>query len=404
VSLFFCRQGQRVLSSGGRALLCAIVGLVLLLSATTFADPGPSPYFGPRLVREDVRILAPGGYTIATTILRPEGPGPYGAVVLNHGFPGTEEERQAESWQVFSTVAPVFARRGWAVVMPMRRGFGATGGEAAEDPGLCRRPQFQRGEAAAAEDVMAAYEYARSLAYVDPSRMMLAGQSAGGMVSLYTAGMHAPEGLLAVLTFAAGRGGDPDRNPGVPCAVEALAKVFDALGPRVKVPVLLNYAENDRFFGSRVTRGWFERFAAGGVQAQYVLQPSYGRDGHFLFTQLAGVEYWLPTVERFLASHGVPFQRLDAQDPRAVPLLQAKVPTPGNEGCGSLYRVFLESPGPRAYAVSTDGHCGFAGGMRDASQAAMHQCGQIATERCMLYAVDDRLVWKERGGTLNAGL
>jgi len=98
----------------------------LLLSATTFADPGRGEYFGPRLIREEVRIPAPGGYTIAATILRPDGPGPYGAVVLNHGFPGTEEEREAESWRAFSTVAPVFARRGYVVVMPLRRGFGAT--------------------------------------------------------------------------------------------------------------------------------------------------------------------------------------------------------------------------------------------------------------------------------------
>src|SRR5256885_14670436 len=61
---------------------------------------------------------------------------------------------------------------------------------------------------------MAAYEYARALPYVDPHRMILAGHSAGGMVALFTAGVRQPEGLVAVLAFAAGRGGEPGLPPG----------------------------------------------------------------------------------------------------------------------------------------------------------------------------------------------
>jgi len=389
-------------SSSEKALFRVMVGLCLALSATTFADPGPPPYFGPSLIREEVTILASAGYHIAATILRPEGRGPFGAVILNHGFSASEDDREAESWRAFSIPAPVFARRGYVVVMPMRRGFGATGGELAEDPGSCWRPHFERGEEAAADDVMAAYDFARSLPYVDPSRMLLAGQSAGGMVALYTAGTRAPQGLVAVLAFAAGRGGHPERSPGVPCAVEPMARVFESLGTKIHVPVMLEYARNDRYFGPAVTRGWYERFTAAGAQAKYVLQPPYGRDGHFLFTHLAGIEYWLPSVEDFLGEHGVPFQRLDLRDPQSRPLLQARLPA--SEGCGSLYRVFLESPGPRAYAVSDDGHCGFAGGMRDASDAALRQCAEATTGSCALYAVDDRLLWSGDSPSLTARL
>ncbi len=379
------------MSVSGRALLGAMVALCCWVSA--LADPGTAL----RLVREDVRIAAAGGYDIDATIIRPQGPGPFGAVVLNHGFSADEKERQSESWQAFAAVAPVFARRGYAVIMPIRRGFGTTGGELAEDPGSCLRPHFFRGEQAAADDVMAAYDYARSLAYVDPQRMILAGQSAGGMVALFTAAMREPQGLLAVLGFAAGRGGG--REPGVPCAAEALGRVFDAIGARVKVPVLLHYAQNDQFFGPGVSRTWFERLLVGGAQAEYVLQPPYGRDGHFVFTQLGGVEYWLPAVERFFGEHAVPFARLDAGDP----LVKAKLP--GTSGCESLYRVFLESPAPRAYALSDDGHCGFAGGVDNAAMAAMRECGEIAETRCALYAVDDRMLWVAREHqTLRAGL
>jgi hypothetical protein len=39
----------------------------------------------------------------------------------------------------------VFARNGYVVVMPLRRGFGATGGEYAEDPGTCANPDYRKG-------------------------------------------------------------------------------------------------------------------------------------------------------------------------------------------------------------------------------------------------------------------
>ena len=198
-----------------------VLWICMFMASAAFAEE----HLGPRLVQEEVRIPAAGGsYVIAATVLRPEGAGPFGAVVLNHGTPGSRTGRAKESAELLISSAAVFARRGYVVVMPLRRGFGATGGEFAEDPGTCANPDYRKGEQAAADDVMAAYEYARTLPYVDAKRMILAGQSAGGMVSMVAAGTRNPEGLVAVLGFAAGRGGNPDFRPGVPCAVEPVAQ------------------------------------------------------------------------------------------------------------------------------------------------------------------------------------
>jgi dienelactone hydrolase len=353
-------------------------------------------YYGPRLIEEKVRIPSANGRPIAATILRPEGEGPYGVVVLNHGVSASARERARESADLLINSAAVFARRGYVVVMPLRRGFGATGGEMAEDPGSCANPDYFHAEANAAEDVMTAYNYARTLPYVDPSHMILAGQSAGGMVSIFTAGTRNPPGLVAVLSFAGGRGGDPDSTPGVPCAVEAVAKVFESLGKTIRVPVLFNYAENDLFFSPKVTRAWVDRFNAGGANAEYVLQPPFGKDGHYLFADTLGVRYWLPTVEKFLSGHQVAFARLDATDPERQPLLALdRLPNIKSDSCRGLYRAFLESPGPRAYAVSADGRCGFAGGLPDAREVAVKQCSSVSKDGCSLYAVDDAVVWKE---------
>ena len=248
---------------------------------------------------------------MAATILRPEGPGPFGAVILNHGVPVSDKERAGASSSDLLASAAVFAQHGYVVVLPLRRGFGATGGEFAEYTGSCSHPDYLGGEQAAAEDVMAAYEYARALPYVDPHRMILAGHSAGGMVALFTAGVRQPEGLVAVLAFAAGRGGNPALHPGVPCAAEPLARVLDMVGRSIRAPVMFHYAENDQYFNPDTTRFWFERFSAGGARAEYVLQPPFGDDGHYVFGDRAGIRYWVPAVESFLARYGVPFKRLD---------------------------------------------------------------------------------------------
>src|SRR5881394_2568943 len=373
--------------------LCALLtGLV----ATAARAQDDHSYYGPRLIEEKVRIPTPNGRSIAATILRPDAPGPFGAVILNHGVSASARERARESSDLLINAAAVFARRGYAVVLPLRGGFGDTGGDMAEDPGSCSNPDYKSAEQNAADDVMVAYNYARTLPYVDGNRMMLAGQSAGGMVSVFTAGTRSPPGLVAVLAFAAGRGGDPDINPGVPCAIEPVARVFDMLGKNIHVPVLFHYAENDLFFSPKVTRGWFDRFNANGANAEYALQPAFGRDGHYLFGDTLGVRYWLPTVETFLARHNVAFARLDQADPERQPLLALdRVPNIKTDACKGLYRAFLESPGPRAYAVSDDGRCGFAGGLQDAKDIAIKQCGNVAKNGCRLYAVDDAVIWKE---------
>ena len=278
----------------------------VLLALGLWAAGAFEPREPARFIHDEVRVRPLGErYTLAVGILRPRGDGPFGAVILNHGVAATAQDRRAESPALFMHTASAFAQRGYAVFLPLRRGFGATGGEFVEDTGPCSAPDFLRGGHAAAADVLAAYDFARRQPYVDRSRMILAGQSAGGVASLHAAAQK-PEGLVAVLAFAAGRGADP-AQPGVPCAAEPLAAAFEALGAAVQAPVLLYYAENDRSFGPAASELWFRSFKAGGGRADYVLQPPFGADGHYVFSAKAGVHIWLPAVQRFLERHGIPF-------------------------------------------------------------------------------------------------
>lgn len=284
----------------GWAAGVALAALGAVLAFLGSREPG-SPF-----VVEHYGVPVPG-YSLAVTVVRPRGNGPYGVVVLNHGAGATAQERREESAAYFMDAATAFAERGYAVVMPLRRGFGETGGEFAEDPGVCSDPDFEHGERAAAADVLAAYRFARKLPYVDGRRMILAGQSAGGVAALYAA-TQSPPGLQAVLAFAAGRGADP-YHPGVPCAAAGVGAIFEEMGKLVKAPVLLYYAENDLFFGPATSRAWYASFEAGGGKAEFVLQPAFEANGHFLFSEPAGVQLWLPRVEDFLQRHHIPFEK-----------------------------------------------------------------------------------------------
>ena len=265
---------------------------------------------GLALIEQDIRIFGPAKrYTIATHVVRPQIAGRLGAVILNHGAGATARERRDESPELMRAAALEFAERGYAVFQPLRSGFGATGGPLGEYVGSCESPDYLRGMTAAADDIMAVYAFVRRLPYVDPSRILLAGQSAGGLAALVAAGRE-PRGLSAVLAFAAGMGGDPTAHPGTPCAPEVMAELFAHMGRHVKAPVLMQYAQNDRFFGVQSSRLWFERLRGGGASVDYELLPGFGSDGHFVFTDAGGARYWVPVVEAFLCRYGLPFNRL----------------------------------------------------------------------------------------------
>src|SRR5690348_4756310 len=158
---------------GGRGMVRAVLLAATLaagLGATAVQAQEDRAYYGPRLIEEHVRVPLASGRTIAATILRPESQGPFGAVILNHGVSASARGRARESSDLLINSAAVFARRGYVVVRPLRRGFGATGGDMAEDPGSCSNPDYRAAETNAADDVMAAYDYARSLPYVDGNR------------------------------------------------------------------------------------------------------------------------------------------------------------------------------------------------------------------------------------------
>lgn len=242
---------------------------------------------------------------LAATVFYPKGDGPHPVAILNHGTPSSSDKRAQMGRWIKPAPINAFVERGFIVVIPMRRGFGATGGRYNGSIGGCGDPDFYGGSLGAAEDIVATVTHARSLPGANPSKILLVGQSAGGIASLAAASLR-PQGLVAVANFSGGRGsGRSSSTPGVPCFPERMAEAIGNYAKTTSVPVLWYYAENDSYFGPAVVRDWFASFEANGGRGQLVIQPPFGSEGHYVLTQPGGATHWGPALDRFLAENSI---------------------------------------------------------------------------------------------------
>lgn len=237
---------------------------------------------------------------VATTYM-PDGNGLFPLIVLSHGNPPNALDRvKVGRYRKLAQIRE-FVRMGFAVIVPIRRGYGATGGTFAEDAGSCKRPDYVAAGNEAAQDLLATVAFADTLPQIDRNRVILVGQSAGGFASL-AAASFAPKGVIAVVNFSGGRGGRPATNPGDPCAPERMADAMGHFASTTHIPVLWHYVQNDKFFSPDVVRTWFNAFQAAGGQGQLVVEQPFGRDGHGMFAVDRAIPIWEPGFQNFVTS------------------------------------------------------------------------------------------------------
>ncbi|MGE8203788.1 alpha/beta hydrolase family protein [Heyndrickxia sp. NPDC080065] len=109
------------------------------------------------------------GLTIRGIITKPDGKGPYPAVVYNHGFTG----HKAESHFLFKKLSDSLANMG---IVSIRFDFIGSG----ESDGKFQEMTMS----SEVEDCLAVFHFAKEIDYIDSNRMNLIGFSMGGAVSI----------------------------------------------------------------------------------------------------------------------------------------------------------------------------------------------------------------------------
>jgi dienelactone hydrolase len=236
---------------------------------------------------------------IEVTLYEPEGEGPFPLAVLSHGSPRTPADRRTMGRLRFEPQSKEFLARGFAVAVPMRRGYGRSGGEWAEGYGTCGNPDYAGAGLESARDILATLEAMKAYPKVDTGRVLLVGVSAGGWASIAAASTPVP-GLKAVINFAGGRG---SQRPDFVCNSERLVRATELYGKTSKVPQLWIYAANDQFFGPELARRMHESFVTGGGRAKFKAVPPFDKDGHLYFAR--GTAQWAPMVADFLVETGL---------------------------------------------------------------------------------------------------
>lgn len=233
-----------------------------------------------------------GKLTLHGFLYRPEGKGPFPAVLWNHG----SEHRPG--W--LPELGPLFVSKGYVFFVPHRRGQGRSPGPYIMD--LLAQAQRTAGPATRSrrlvelmeehlQDQEAALTYLKSLPAVDPKKIAVAGCSFGGVQTVLAASQ--PWDLRAAVDFAGGAEsweGSPD-----------LRERMSSAARKALVPIFFIQAAND--YDLAPSHQLSSEMEKAGKPHKVQIFPAFGttaQDGHEFCVH--GGQVWASAVFAFLGS------------------------------------------------------------------------------------------------------
>ena len=378
-------------------LLC--LALMLFQSLCSAADDIPTdPLLGERI--EFVRSNRLFPVSLETTVFQPQSANnaPLLIVIINHGKALGLNALQGRSRPIVAT--RLFLSMGYAVVAPMRQGFSRSGGSVVGEG--C---DIDGNGMAQADDIDATVKWLKTQAWADTSRMVIMGQSHGGLATLAYA-TQADAGAKVFVNFAGGLkwisgGCQWERN---------LLKAYESYGAKTKAQSLWFYGANDSYFPPYVIQPAFDAYMAAGGKAKMIAFPAFGNDAHGMFGSVSGLDIWQGEVLSAMAAQGLPTTVMYPQFANRQSLVR---PVLAGSGFAVLsdssvlpaikdtgrrgYETFLTKPVPRAFALGPKGEWSWANGSTeentDPNIRALNGCAKFAKQDCKLYAVDNEVVW-----------
>ena len=331
-----------------------------------------------------------GSVNLETTILKPDGEGPFPLVIINHGK-STGSSHMQERYRPISPVR-YFLERNYAVFVPMRQGFSKSGGN--YSGGNC---SMAANGANQAEDIQPVIDYAHTLPFVDKTQTLIVGQSHGGWTTLAYGANEPDKSVKGLINFAGGL-----RNQSCGNWESDLYRTATVFGRNTTVPTLWFYGDNDSYFSREVSDAMFENYKKGNPKSQFVAYGLFGSDSHGLFTNRDGRVIWEPYLTQFLTSIDMPSKLVNEKySPTPYPSKTdfasiddiEKVPYLKESG-KEAYRLFLTKPFPRVFVISEKGNYAWEFGGGDPIDGALARCENRALIKCNIYAVDDFVVWQ----------
>jgi carboxymethylenebutenolidase len=250
------------------------------------------------MARGEVVSFHSGNLKLHGLLYKPDGAGPFPAVVYNHGSaPGMASE------QAFEALGPVFAKRGWVFFGPYRRGQGLSAAAGPYIGDQIAAAEKRGGVAAAADktvrlletdhlnDQLAALAWLESQSLVQRERIAVAGTSFGGIETV----LGAEKGsYCAAIDFAGA------------AQSWAIAPQLRSLMIRAvqnsRAPIFFMQAAND--YDLSPTHVLSEAMKNAGKEFEVKIYPPFGtsvQDGHSF--GYFGSSVWGNDVFRFLDQH-----------------------------------------------------------------------------------------------------
>src|SRR4029450_11342699 len=167
----------------------AAVVLAGTFAQAVVAEPGPAP---------EIVVVHSGSATLRALLFRPSGRGPFPAILLNHSSGRTREqlERLGPYENQAEILGPVFARHGYVLFFPFRRGVGLSADQGESAIELMNREFAARGQEARnalqlqllehrdLDDATEALNFLRHRPEVDANRIAVVAHSFGGSLTI----------------------------------------------------------------------------------------------------------------------------------------------------------------------------------------------------------------------------
>jgi dienelactone hydrolase len=234
-------------------------------------------------------------------LYKPKGPGPFPAVLYNHGSaPGLLSN------EAFDLIGPLLAARGWVVFAPYRTGQGTSAGAGPYIMDEIRAAQARGGEVAGEhamvellqtaqlQDQMAALAWLKSQSFVKPRQIAAMGNSFGGIETV----LGVEQGGYCAGVDAAGGAQSWEGHP------ELQGRMLRAV-EHAGAPILFLQAGND--YSVAPSRTLHEAMQARGLPSALRIYPAYGsspEDGHSFAWR--GASVWAPDAIAFMETHCTP--------------------------------------------------------------------------------------------------